>query len=341
MKAAIVERPGTLIVKDIRRPTIGDYEVLCDLLYGATCTGTDQHLIAGRFPWPVRYPTVLGHESVGKVIEVGAKVRHFELGDLISRVGAPAAPDGAYDVNWGGFAEFGVARDHWAMRADGLPASAWQPYRINQVIPSDIDPKGATMVITWRETLSYLARMGITAGASVLIVGSGGNGLAFAAHAASAGAAPLVMVGSESRRAAGFACGVDDYVDYKAGNRTTLIHNLCPAGYDFIIDAVGQAESANQVLPHLKPGGTLGIYGIDDYETCRIQPHRAPGSFQFYNGGYDESETHHQVIERIREGRLDASIWLDLDEVYPLDDIHAAFDAVERRRFIKALISLP
>ena len=65
MKAAIIERPGVLTVKEIPMPEVGEYDALCDLLYGATCTGTDQHLIVGRFPWPVQYPTILGHESVG------------------------------------------------------------------------------------------------------------------------------------------------------------------------------------------------------------------------------------------------------------------------------------
>ncbi|MGC9394704.1 MAG: hypothetical protein ACP5J4_07600 [Anaerolineae bacterium] len=64
MKAAIVERPGVLTVKEIPMPEVGEYDALCDLLYGATCTGTDQHLIAGRFPWPGQYPTIWGHASV-------------------------------------------------------------------------------------------------------------------------------------------------------------------------------------------------------------------------------------------------------------------------------------
>ena len=111
MKAAIIEKPGVLTVKEIPMPQVGEYDALCDLLYGATCTGTNQHLIAGRFPWPVRYPTILGHESVGRVVEVSAKVRYFKVGDLITRVGAPAAPDGkglAFEVsehlpqNWAG-----------------------------------------------------------------------------------------------------------------------------------------------------------------------------------------------------------------------------------------------
>ncbi|HEY3341794.1 MAG TPA: alcohol dehydrogenase catalytic domain-containing protein, partial [Anaerolineae bacterium] len=68
MKAAIVQQPGTLVVSDIPQPQVSDYDALCEMLYGATCTGTDQHLIAGHFPWPVHYPTILGHESIGKVI---------------------------------------------------------------------------------------------------------------------------------------------------------------------------------------------------------------------------------------------------------------------------------
>jgi threonine dehydrogenase-like Zn-dependent dehydrogenase len=345
MKAAIVERPGELVIREIPKPVIGDYDVLCDLLYGATCTGTDQHLIAGRFPWPVTYPTVLGHESVGQVIEMGSRVRHFRAGDLVSRVGVPpsaAEPGspGAYSVNWGGFAEYGVARDHWAMRADEFHPSAWRPYRINQIIPPDIDPRAATMIITWRETLSYLNRMGVREDSAVLIVGSGGNGLAFASHAAAAGAGKIVLLGSPGRRAAVHAAGAHAHVDYRAPDVAKQLNDFCPDGFDTIIDAVGQAESANEVLPHLKPGGTLGIYGIDDYKTCVIQPQRARGSFTVYSGGYDEAETHHAVIERMREGRLDATIWLDLDDTFPLKDIHRAFDAVQERRYIKALVKL-
>jgi len=49
MKAAILEKIGVLKVRDIPEPLVGDYDVLCEMLYGATCTGTDQHNIYGRF----------------------------------------------------------------------------------------------------------------------------------------------------------------------------------------------------------------------------------------------------------------------------------------------------
>ena len=67
MKAAIVERPGELSVREVAEPVMGDYDCLCENLYGATCSGTDLHLIQGRaMPFPVRYPLMLGHETIGR-----------------------------------------------------------------------------------------------------------------------------------------------------------------------------------------------------------------------------------------------------------------------------------
>src|SRR5688572_18641373 len=101
MKAAIVQEPGRLVVTDIPDPVLGPYDARCEVLYGAVCTGTDLHLIDGQFPWPVRYPTVLGHESIGRVVEVGDQVRNYQVGDLITRVGWLPPPGSELAVNWG------------------------------------------------------------------------------------------------------------------------------------------------------------------------------------------------------------------------------------------------
>ncbi len=215
MNAALVERPGSLVVRDIPIPRVGDYDVLCQMLYGATCTGTDGHIIAGRFPYPVQYPTVLGHESIGRVVETGAKVKYFKKGDMVTRVGVLPCPEEGFDVNWGGFAEFGVARDHWSMCKDGRAVHEWNGFRVNQIIPEGINPDEATMIITWRETLSYIRRMGLRAGHRLLVIGSGGNGLAFAAHGINLGAEEVVMIGNGDREQVAHALGITDYYDYK------------------------------------------------------------------------------------------------------------------------------
>jgi threonine dehydrogenase-like Zn-dependent dehydrogenase len=342
MKAAIVERPGALVVKDIPVPEVGDYDALCEMLYGATCTGTDQHLIAGRFPWPVHYPTILGHESIGRVVEVGKRVRNFKVGDLVTRVGTPPVPAAGLDVNWGGYAEYGIAKDHWAMREDGVPQSAWGGYRINQRLPADFDPAAATMIITWRETLSYLTRIFklMKAAPSVLVLGSGGNGLAFAAHAHNHGASRVVMIGSAIRESNARGVGAGDYLDYRAEDVMAQAGRKYPDGFDVLIDAVGKAGQLDAALPLLAHGGVAGIYGIDDYGQWRLNPLRARGTFTFYNGGYDEEETHEAIVADVQQGKLDASYWLDLAHPFDLAEINRAFEALHERKMVKAVVRL-
>ena len=64
MKAAIVESPGRLVVKDIPEPKMDEYDSLCPMLYGTTCSGTDSELITGAFKETNdSYLLVLGHEK--------------------------------------------------------------------------------------------------------------------------------------------------------------------------------------------------------------------------------------------------------------------------------------
>ncbi len=338
MKATIVEAPHVLTVREIPIPKVGDYYALCEILYGATCSGTDLHIIKGRYPFGVDYPTVLGHESVGRVIEVGAKVRNIKTGDIISRVGTP--PVGGYSSTWGGFAQFGLACDHWAAKDDRRPREEWYADRRQQVVPPDIDPAHATMIITWRETFSYITRIGVEAGASLLIIGSGGNGLSFAAHGVNLGCSPIVMIGNSRRREVGLAVGATDYFDYKAKDVHTAVKEAYPEGFDFIIDAVGKKSVLDAALGHVKDGGTVTIYGVDDYGKCMLNPVNAPGSFTYSSPGYDETEVHEQIVGLVQQGKLDASLWLELAKPFSLGEINEAFAAVEQRKVVKALVRI-
>jgi Zn-dependent alcohol dehydrogenase len=196
------------------------------------------------------------------------------------------------------------------------------------------------MVITWRETLSYETRMGVTEGASLLVFGSGGNGLAYVNHAANLGASPVAMVGAADREGLARRAGATHYFNYKDQNLGESVLDACEERFDFVLDAVGKIGAADLGLTLLKPGGTLGIYGLHDFGQCTITPLRSKGTFTFYNGGYDEAETHERVMAFIGAGKLDASIWLDLDNTYPLERINDAFDVVRDRKMVKALIRL-
>lgn len=331
MKAAIVEAPGKLVVRDIPEPEYGPYEARCELLFGAVCGGTDTHLANGHAPfcnW-VKTPFILGHESIGRVVAVGSRVRNLKTGDTITRVGCPAVGD--VTPGWGGFARIGIATDWRAMQEDGV--TGWQDKTVQQILPADIDPAVGTLFITWRETFSYVRRMGIHPGVSVLVIGSGGNGLAFVSHARNLGATRVAMVGSAAREADAARAGASEYHDYRREDSWTSLQN----GFDFVIDSVGKAANVQSGQRCLKDGGTLGIYGLDEAGRITLSP---GCTFTFFNGGYDEAEAHESVLDFYRAGKLNPSIWLDRNRVFDLADLAQALAAVRDRTLVKPLIRL-
>jgi 2-desacetyl-2-hydroxyethyl bacteriochlorophyllide A dehydrogenase len=339
MKAAIIEAPGALVVKDIRKPPVGEYDVLCETQYGAVCTGTDTHLANFHAPfcyW-IKLPAILGHESIGKVIERGAKVRNLKIGDLVTRVGHPGA-DGVGSA-WGGFAEYTLGRDWQAMKADGI--EGWQGHTVNQVLPAGVDAADGAMFITWRETLSYVSRIGAGDGKRVLVLGSGSNGLAMANHAVNLGASQVVLIGAGARAVEARKVGCTGFVDYKAEDAKSRVLALSPEGFDIAIDGVGTPATADLALSCVANRGTLGIYGLDDIGAIKLCPALAGGkTFTVYQGGYDEGETHDRVCAFVKAGKLDASIWIDTSKAFALDEIGKAFEAAETRSLVKPLVRI-
>ena len=339
MKAAIIQEAGKLVVKELSPPVAGDYDVLCKTLYGAVCTGTDTHLIHFHPPfcyW-VGLPAILGHESIGRVVELGAKVRNLKKGDLVTRVGHPGA-DGVGSA-WGGFAEFTLGKDWQAMKADGV--EGWPSHTVNQVLPAGVDAADGTMFITWRETLSYMNRIGAGEGQRVLVLGSGSNGLAMANHAVNLGAPQVVLLGAATRAKEARQVGCSGFVDYKAADAKEQALALSPEGFDIVIDVIGTTATAPLALSCVANRGTIGIYGLDDIDAITLSPSLARGkTFTVYQGGYDEGETHEQVGAFVKAGQLDASVWIDKSKAFPLDDIQKAFDAVQARSLVKPLIRI-
>ncbi len=334
MKAAVVEVAGKIVVRDLPEPKMGDYEARCEILFGAVCAGTDTHLLHSHAPfcyW-LQPPYILGHESTGRVVAIGAKVRNLKPGDLVTRVGCPAVGD--VGCGWGGFAEIGIATDWRAMQEDGV--DGWQSKTANQILPSDIDPAVGTLFITWRETLSYVTRMGIKPGVSVLVIGSGGNGLSFVSQARNLGAAQVVLVGSGKRVADGKLAGATQVIDYRAEDCLAKAQAAVPGGFDFVIDAVGKAAMVAEGQKCLKAGGTIGIYGLDECGKITLAPDK---TFTFYGGGYDEAETHEAVLKYYRAGKLNPAVWFDPRKAFALADIAKALAAVADRTLVKPLIA--
>jgi threonine dehydrogenase-like Zn-dependent dehydrogenase len=82
MKAVVFHDIGDIRLDDVQEPAIRDpYDAIVQQTASAIC-GTDLHMVQGTMPGMVP-GTILGHEGVGVVEEIGTGVRNLSPGDRV------------------------------------------------------------------------------------------------------------------------------------------------------------------------------------------------------------------------------------------------------------------
>src|SRR5262245_37981318 len=82
MKAVVFKGVGNIELQEVAEPTLQDpHDALVRITATSIC-GTDLHFIRGTLPG-VMPGTILGHEGVGIVQEVGSQVRTIKKGDRV------------------------------------------------------------------------------------------------------------------------------------------------------------------------------------------------------------------------------------------------------------------
>jgi threonine dehydrogenase-like Zn-dependent dehydrogenase len=343
MKGLVVYRDGTMKVENLPEPVIGDYQALVENLSCGICNGTDFKLIHATFKGFDTYPAVLGHESVGRVVEVGSKVTSFKPGDLVLRSILEKVEDETYASGWGSFADYGVIGDIQAMKADGRD-DYYDIYLAQQIVPAHFDPHQAVMLITLKEVLSGLQRFGVGEGNSVLIHGAGPVGLSMIRFAKLKGAGPVVVSEPNAdRRARASKLGADVVIDPSAEDLASRAKEIEVDGFDFVIDAVGINRLMTDSLKIVKFNGTVGVYGIAAETTAEIDWAAAPYNWAIHFVQWptfeDEAAVHDEVIRLVDAGEIDLADFVT--HVIPgLDAFQQGFDTVSSQAGVKVTIDL-
>ena len=334
MKAAVVEEPGRLVFKDVPDPEPGPYQCLCRALYCATCSGTDHKLIHDQTPWENHYPAILGHESVGEVIALGQGVRNFTKGDVVLRPAAvlPGEQMGAYFSMWGGLAQYGVVIDARAAAEDGV--ADLNPYsRYQMKIPASWkgNPDSA-MVITFKETLSWMQHFGLLAGKGVCVIGTGAVGLFMIREAKMLNADLVCAVGRrETTLALAQELGADCVVDARRDDLAAQMRQAAPQGFDILVDAAGVLSHINEFIPHLRrPGGVAGIYGMDTTKTAHFDGFGGNFGMTFHGPRESDPQVHSLCLNLAQKG------FIDLGQFYsrtmPFCEVVEGYRLLEEKR---------
>lgn len=337
MLAAVVERPGELVVRQVPVPRIDDTECLVEILACAICNGTDHKLLHGQFRYVGAdgYPGIIGHESVGRVVECGSRVESFQEGDLVLRPGAryDQGEEGGTGSIWGGIAEYGKIKD---------PVHGGNP--MHQIVPPDMDPLDATMLITLKETLSWLQRWPVHRGQSVVILGSGPVGASFGFFAKLLGCWPVIVVGRRDEPLSRcMALGVDAVVNITRDDPVQAVqHWTGGKGADRVIEAVGDDSLVELGLSLLTSGGRVGIYGVSptrepgDMERRMLDIGRGRAEWAVEWFGPQEWAPHEQMLWLVRRGIVNLRDYYT--HVVPLAETQRGFDLLESRQAFKVVV---
>ena len=87
MRAAVIEKPYKLVVKEVERPVCGEDEILVKIHRAAICNTSDWEVYIGSssiIDYVGGYPHILGHEQSGEVVQVGKNVSGFVEGDRLT-----------------------------------------------------------------------------------------------------------------------------------------------------------------------------------------------------------------------------------------------------------------
>ncbi len=339
MRTLIVDERGSLSVQEIPKPAYGECQALVKMLSCGVCNGTDMKLIHHSFKNFDSYPAVLGHEGVGRVVEVGDRVTGLHVGDMVLLPFLERETCG-YTPGWGAYSEYAVVGDAESYTANGMGEGTkeWSEGYLAQTVikPTDkVDAVGAAMIITFREVLSAIRRFGFQPNESVLIFGAGPVGLCFTKFCKLLGLKTVITTDVMDDKVEGARRAGADYAFNSAKcDIDAEVKRLFPDGIDYVVDAVGINALINQAMGLIKYNGKICCYGISPKLGMELDWTSAPYNWtlQFvqWPSKKEEGEAHSQIMAWINQGVLDPMDFIS--DVIAFEHILDAFALVEERR---------
>jgi len=343
MKSLVVDENGKLSVEEVPVPKYNEFQVLVKMESCGVCNGTDLKLIHSTFKGFNTYPAILGHEGVGRVVEKGSRVKNFEIGDCIL-LPFLEEKSGNFFSGWGAFSEYAVVGDWKAMveggKGPGMPEFS-EAYYAQQVVPKDINPVSASMIVTFREVLSAIKRFGFKENNSLVVFGAGPVGLSFIRFAKLLGLGPIIVFDIvEEKLQEAASMGADYTFNSKCKDVREEVRIICPEGVDFVVDAVGFNQLINQGMELVKYNGKICCYGISPKLNMELDWSKAPYNWtlQFiqWPSKLEEAEAHTQILSWIKMGVLNPDDFIS--DVIGFEGIIDAFKMVEERKAKKKIV---
>jgi alcohol dehydrogenase len=329
MKALVYHGPDQRGWDTVDDPTIVDPTDLVVRIDTSTICGTDLHILKGDVP-ETTPGTVLGHEAVGTVQEIGAGVTTVVPGDrvLMSCVSSCGrcrfCKEGRYGQCLGGG---GWIFGHLI---DGLQAEyARVPFADNSVykVPEELTDE---QVLFLADILPTSFEVGVlngmvSPGDVVAIVGAGPVGLAAILTAKLYTPGRIVAIDlADTRLKSALEFGADTAINNGHEDALAIIMEMTDGlGADVAFEAVGVPETFELATALIRPGGRVANIGVHGHAATLHLETLWTRDVTITTGLVD-TYTIPQLLKLVSSGRLDPTVFAT--HRFALGDTMAAYD---------------
>ncbi len=264
MKALVKSKaePG-LWLEDVPEPVAGINDVLIEVQKTGIC-GTDLHI----YQWDewaqktIPVPLVVGHEFVGRIVEVGSNVSDFQPGDVVSGEG---------HVVCGRCRNCMAGRRHLCAVTEGVGVNRPGAFANLISLPmtnvwhhrAGIDPEVAAIFDPFGNAVHTALSFPVL-GEDVLVTGAGPIGIMAAAVAVHAGARYVVITDINPwRLELAKKAGVTLAVDARHTRLKDVQKQLgMREGFDVGLEMSGSAAALSEMLENMSHGAKIAMLGI-------------------------------------------------------------------------------
>ena len=323
---------------DAEIPVTGPNDLLIKIRKTAIC-GTDMH-IYGWDEWSqktIPIPMIVGHEYVGKVVDMGSEVRGFKIGDRVSGEGHITC--GHCRNCRAGRRHLcrntvGIGVDRQGAFAEFLAIPAFNAFKIPENISDDLaaifDPFGNAV----HTALSF----NLT-GEDVLITGAGPIGIMAAAVAKHVGARHVVITDvNDYRLELAKKMGATRAVNVADAKIEHTMQELgMTEGFDVGMEMSGVPAAFSNMLENMNHGGKIAMLGIPpttmsiDWTQVIFKGLEIKGVY-----GREMFETWYKMASLIQSG-------LDLQPMlthqFPIEDFQQGFELMASGQTGKVILN--
>lgn len=353
MRAAVFEGNGKLIVQKVPQPTLTDTNftkgnggvllikkenlVLLKVLKAGIC-GTDIRILSVPTSYPIPKGTIIGHEFMGEIVEIGAQVKRVCVGDhvvvdehiycgdcwycrqgLLNRCEQTASM--GMSTN-GGFAEYAVVSER-------------QLYKV----PQDLDLHKAVLFEPLYGTVHAINKVELRPNTTVVIWGGGPIGCCFVELCRIGNAKHIIVSEPESfRRKYAKQLGATRVIDPNSEDLMRIINTIAPHGVDILIDACGNPKVIQNSVELARAYGEILLFGEqDDKSEIKFSfAYSNRRELRFYGASAASPFVADRTVEYLL--RKDFRLHKIVTHEFSLDEVSKGVELMKKRKALKVVI---